>query len=1143
MLHAHPPLSNFPDTGADEADAVVFAPARLMLPEAPASEAGVVKVWSQPVEMLTYEPARPEPHPVFLEKRVYQGSSGKVYPLPVIDRVETTPVSRMWQAIHIENEWIRVMVLPEIGGRIHVAFDKRTGYDFIYRQNVIKPALVGLAGPWVSGGIEFNWPQHHRPATYMAVETAIERHADGSATIWCSDHDPMERMKGMHGICLQPGRAVMEVKVRLYNRTLDTRSFLWWANVATHAHEQYQSFFPHDVHFAADHAKRAMTSYPLSTGQYYGIDYGARVDHGVPENERPPHFIPDGSYPPNDLGWYANIPVPTSYMIANSAGDFSGGYDHKRQAGTVAIADHHTQPGKKQWTWGNHDFGYAWDRSLTDNDGPYVELMVGAYTDNQPDFSFLAPGETKSFSQYWYPIAEIGVPDLATLEGAIRVEGSQDGLRVHLQTTADHSAASVRVSQRGETAGLWEGPLSAETPLHHEFHPGALDRDYVVTVESAGHTLLRYAPGEIVPAEPPAVAEEPPAPADVAGSDELYLTGLHLEQYRHPTRSPELYWLEALRRDAGDSRCNHAMGRLYLRRGEFAQAESYLRAAVERMRRRNPNPYDGEPLYNLGLTLLYLDRESEAYDAFYKSTWNAAWVSAGYHRLAEIDCRRGDWTLALDHLRRSLARDTENLGALNLRALVLRKLQRDAEATQELEAIASLDVLDVVHRYLRDGAVPQDGQQSLDLCFDLLRAGFVQEAESLVAAAIPQVRAADAPDGSATMLLYLQAHIARLLGQDAAGAALDAAAADPMYVFPHRLEEMLLLQEAVRANPADAHANLFLGNLLYDKRRHEEAMTHWRQAVELDGSLTTAWRNLAVGEFNVHHNAEAALAAFSRARMCDPQDVRLLYEFDQLLKRLGRSPRERLRRLEEQWELVSLRDDLSVEAASLLSSTGRPQEALNLLLSRQFQPWEGGEGATLVQYMRAHLLLAVDCLEVGDEAFAREHLLRAFDPPPSLAEGRHVLMNTSKYHYWLGVAMEQAEAAGADAEWERAAAERRDFEQMEVKGVSEATYWSAAALRRLGREVEAEERFGKILDYAEDLERKPATIDFFATSLPTMLLFEEDLAAGQKTTAMFLKAQAKIGLAHDEGKSLLQSVLERDPSHTGALDMLRLMGR
>ncbi len=190
------------------------------------------------------------------------------------------------------------MVLPEIGGRIHIGLDKTNGYNFFYRQNVIKPALVGLAGPWISGGVEFNWPQHHRPATFMPVSFDIEEHEDGSKTIWCSDHDPMNRMKGMHGVCLYPDRAYVEVKVRLYNRTPLVQTFLWWANVATHVHERYQSFFPPDVHHVADHAKRAMSEFPLCQGRYYGVDYAARARCGVPQEEMPKAFVPPGGLCP-----------------------------------------------------------------------------------------------------------------------------------------------------------------------------------------------------------------------------------------------------------------------------------------------------------------------------------------------------------------------------------------------------------------------------------------------------------------------------------------------------------------------------------------------------------------------------------------------------------------------------------------------------------------------------------------------------------------------------------------------------------------------------------------------------------------------------------------------------------------------------
>lgn len=1113
------------------------ASAKLELPQAPASECGPVKAWTQPVEMLTYQPANPDPNPLFLEKRVYQGSSGKVYPLPVIDYVETQPEMHSWQAVHLENEFLRLMVMPEIGGRIHVGLDKRTGYDFFYRQNVIKPALVGLAGPWISGGVEFNWPQHHRPGTFMPVEVAIEREADGSVTIWCSDHDPMARMKGMHGICLRPGKAYVEVKVRLYNRTEDTQTFLWWANVATRVHEKYQSFFPHDVRFAADHAKRAVTEYPLSQGQYYGVDYGERARTGVPAHERPRQFVPDGSYPANDLAWYANIPVPTSYMIVGSKGDFFGGYDHKAKAGTVAIANHHISPGKKQWTWGNHEFGYAWDRNLTDADGPYVELMSGAYTDNQPDFSFLAPGETKAFSQFWYPISSIGVPDLASVDGALRVETCEGRVAVHLQMTSERLGSSVVLRTNGTELARWVGDLVPETPVHLRFDMDVPVNALEVGVEQQGNVLLRYAPAEIIPVDKPEVATEPSLPANVSSSDELYLNGLHLEQYRHPTRRPEVYWLEGIRRDSGDSRCNHALGRWHMRRGEFTKAEAYLRTAITRLTRRNPNPSDGEPYYNLGLTLQFQGRTAEAYDAFYKSTWNAAWRGPGYHRLSEIDASRGEWLKALDHIERSVRAEAENLNALNLNVIALRRVGRREEASALLTTIRAIDPLDVTSRYLLSGEVAGDAQQQLDLGFDLARAGLLEEALAVLSQDRPS-----GPDGGATMRLYLKAELLRRLNRpsDAADAWKQAAAADPTYVFPSRLAEMVLLETAIGENPADARALYYLGNLLYDRRRHQEAIAMWERAARLDPRFATTWRNLGFAYFNVAHDGERAQQAFARARELAPDDARILYEQDQLLKRIGVSLAERLATLTANQSLVERRDDLSVELASLLNSTGEPERALALLLSRNFGPWEGGEGQVLGQYIRANVLLAQRELGRGRADKAVKRLEAAENPPANLSEAKHLLLNVSMIDYWLGEALSACgKHERAIQRWERAAAQKGDFQQMQVQFISETTYWSALSLRRLGREDEASELLRAIDDHASEFEQQTPRIDYFATSLPAMLLFDENLKGRQDITARFLHAQAQLGLGHvQEARLLVEEVLAKDHGHTGAIDLL-----
>ncbi len=1118
---------------------------------ASASSFAPVQVSHDDVIFPTYSPAAPDRNPMFLEKRVYQGSSGKVYPLPVIDRIAEKPEPRAWKAVRLENAFVRLLILPELGGRIHVGHDKTNGYDFFYRQDVIKPALVGLAGPWISGGVEFNWPQHHRPSTFMPADAHVERHPDGAVTVWLSEHDPMARMKGMHGVTLYPDRAYIELRARVFNRTPQVQTFLWWANVATRVHDRYQSFFPRDVSYVADHAKRAMSRFPRAEGRYYGVDYPARAKTRGASSGHSSFDISHSPFPrprADDLSWYANIPVPTSYMAMGSSEDFFGGYDHAAEAGLVHVASHHISPGKKQWTWGNHAFGHAWDRNLTDPDAtgdhaPYIELMAGVYTDNQPDFSFLQPSETKTWSQYWYPIQKIGPAHQANLHAAVSLHVGEGLARVGVSPARPLPGALVTLSHRDKVLARFPRDLAPGAPLVETVRlpRGASETDLVLQVlDSEGRELLAYRPRALEPGKVPPAATEPPLPADVLGNDELYLIGLHLEQYRHATRHPEGYWREALRRDPGDARCRAALGKWHLRRGEFADAERHLRAAIDRLTVRNPNPYDGEPHYQLGLVLRYQGRDTEAYAAFYKATWNQAWAGAGYHALAEIDSARGDWESALAHLGHALRHAADNLRALALRILVLRRLGRAAEADAALAAARALDPLDAWTRHLAEGDFPFDAQIRLDIAHDYARAGFHAEALALLAAA-PAAPAGPADLGTAPLLAYTAAWFCHQSGDKAARRRQLAAAraASPDYCFPARLEEILVLESALEADPADGRAALYLGHLLYDRRRHTEALARWRDATRHDPSNAVAWRCLGLGAFNVLKKPALARAAYEKAFRASPADARLLYERDQLWKRLGLAPARRLRELEKHPALVSARDDLSVELCALHNQTGRPEKALPIVSGRRFQPWEGGEGQALGQHVRTHQLLARRALAAGDAAEAVRLLEAALSAPENLGEANHLLANQSDVRLALGDALAAAGRADeAEGQWRSAAGFKGDFQGMSVRAYSEITYYSALALRRLGKESAAEKLLRALLAHAKALAKAEAQIDYFATSLPTMLLFEDDLQARQLTTALFLEAQALLGLGRKKrAATLLRTVLKRDPNHALAADL------
>lgn len=1013
---------------------------RLRLPDAPPALAsrldeGAAIAWSDAVTIASYEAGEPDSYPMFLDRRVYQGSSGRVYPIPFIDRVETEAVPRSWQAIHLENRWIRVMVLPELGGRIHVGFDKTNGYDFFYRNNVIKPALVGLAGPWVSGGVEFNWPQHHRPATFLPVDAEIEEHADGAVTVWCSDHDPFTRMKGMHGIRLRPDRATVELVVRLHNRTSEPQTFLWWANVAARVHDDYQSFFPTDVRYVADHARRAITAFPAADRPYYGVDYPARaVDGG------------------DRLDFYRNIPAPTSYMVTDTVDDFFGGYDHRAQGGFVHVADRHIAPGKKQWTWGNAPFGHAWDRLLTDEDGPYVELMAGAYTDNQPDFSWLEPGETKSFTQVWFPIQQIGPAHQATSDAALRLDVEEGIVSLGVCVTAVRPRTRIRVASddrvlSDEVVDLEPGaPYLSRVPAH-----GIAAEDVEVSVVQDGTELIRWRPRPVSRGTEPWVATEPAAPEQVETIDELHLTAVHLAQYRHPTRSPLPYWQEALRRDPGDSRSNLAVADDAYRRADYATAEAHARRALERLTARNANPRDGEASYLLGLILLRRGRGQEAVDALAKAAWDRRWIAAAHVERARLDARGARWTEALEHARTALAAQADDSRARVVRVLALRAVGRDEEAATALSEWIASDRLDQVARRLAGLPGSRDPRTLVDVALELAAAGDDGEALDLLAtaASLPTT-----PAGNVRPMAHY--HRAAILDRRARPAeahrAREAArAADASRCFPAGLDDHDALRAALAADPSDGRAAALLGMLLFDRGRGTEALELWRAAI--DGGLQDAvtYRNAAIAAFNVSGDARQALDWYARALELDP-GARLLYERDQLLSRLGAATGERLRHLDPVRPEVLRRDDLTVEYCRLLVRAGRPIEAFAIMETRAFAPWEGGEGLTIAAWEEAALALSAAARERGDLAAAEGFARRAIEIPPTLGEARHPLTDTRELHERLARILEEA-GRGKEAAEVRTAAVVSDVPPIAA-------------------------------------EAADGSVDYFATSLPDLLLFD-----------------------------------------------------
>ena len=934
-----------------------------------------VRIWEESITIPTYGVGKPEKNPMFLEKRVYQGSSGAVYPNAVIEKINDHKEDQIYQAVFLENQYLKIMVLPQLGGRVQMAFDKVKNRHFVYYNQVIKPALVGLTGPWISGGIEFNWPQHHRPSTFEPVDFTTESHADGSKTVWVSEVERMFGTKGMAGFRLHPGKAYLEIQGVLYNRTDVPQTFLWWSNPAVKVNDEYQSVFPPDVHAVFDHGRRDVSAFPIAKGTYYKVDYS----------------------PGTDISQYKNIPVPTSYMAVSSKYDFVGGYEHDSRGGILHVANHHLSPGKKQWTWGNGEFGYAWDRNLTDEDGPYIELMTGVFTDNQPDFSWIMPNEERTFVQYFMPYSEIGLVKNATKEAAVNLEFTENEVRLSVYTTAAYPGAIVRLTDAGQVIFEQRVALSPETPfLHTVARPVSQPTAVRLSAATAeGVELVAYQPDDhsAEPATPdPAIAAK--IPADVENNEQLYLTGLHIEQYRHATYSATVYYEEALRRDPNDSRCNNALGLWYFKHGQFAKAEPYFQRAIQTLTARNPNPYDGEAYYNLGLCLTKLARNDEAFDAFFKATWNATWQDTGFLELARLATRRGNYQQALELVERSLVRNWHGHSARHLKVALLRKTGRTQEALQLIDDTLAIDKFHfgcLFERLLIEqgkdeanwmplqsgkiwGGVQSSGlkaQQTLnnlmrqyvhnylEYALDYSRAGLYNEAAQLLLELVvskPIIY---------PMVYYFLAFFYDRQGQAERSQSYlkKATEASSDFVFPNRLDELIILQwAATESGYNHARTWYYLGNFWYSNQQYPEAIDAWERSTALDDTFPTVLRNLSLAYQNKLQRSDDALRMLERAFALDTSDVRVLMELDQLAKKLNHAPAGRLARLEQYGIATEQRDDLYLERITLYNQLGQYQTARALLAVRQFHPWEGGEGKVVGQYLISHIELAKQAL-------------------------------------------------------------------------------------------------------------------------------------------------------------------------------------
>lgn len=1036
------------------------------------------KVYEKIMTIPTYGVGIEEKNPMFFEKRVYQGSSGRVYPYPVIEKIYDEKQDKEYNAVILENDWLYVIVLPEIGGRIYTAYDKTNGYDFVYHNKVIKPALVGLLGPWISGGIEFNWPQHHRPTTFKSVNYQIKNYFDGSASVIVGESEAMFGLKHTTEIKLYADKSYIEIKTDVYNRGNTPETFLWWANPAFRVNDDTATIMPLDVTAVMDHGKRAVSTFPIAHGEYYKMDYSSGVD----------------------ISRYKNIPVPTSFMAYKSDFDFVGGYDYGRKAGLLHVADHHVAPGKKQWTWGSGDFGIAWDRNLTDEDGPYVELMTGCFTDNQPDFTYIRPQETKSFTQYFLPYHEIGKVINADKNICFGIENGK--LIVY-----SSAKVNTHITVKEGNKSLYDDTIKFNPTESLELVTIKNTDSVEIIVEYNGKTV-RFNKDMVNKFDIPSPATPCPSPEDCKTNEELYLYGLHIEQYRHATRLPEVYYLEGLKRDESDIRINNAYGMLLMRRGQIKESIPYFERAIAKSIIKNPNPRDTEPYFNCGMAYFMTGEIDKAYDLLYKCVWGNTKAEA-YYYMSVIEYLRGNRDIAIEHGENAISIQGKNTRAYNTLGRIYRDMGDEERALTRFRRAIDIDALDVTARY----EIGESGALRNVTASEMRVIAVDYIAERRYAKLIDILTKWTKESGKSDSLVELYIGYAEmLLGNNASDRI---ARAKDIYAdnisFANSLADIQVLS-AMYDKYRDWFIAYQLGNLFYDKRNYEKAAEYWLESTKSDSKFPTARRNLALYYFNKKRDHIKALKFMKDAFKLDRQDSRVLLELFQLYGLTGKSKQEQYKLLNNNLSAVEARDDLYLEYLTLLAENGEYNSAFDKLMSRKFHPWEGGEGKVTKLYKILNIAQAKEADEKGDCSLASDCYSRCFNYPENLGEGKLILDYDNDICYMLG---ELYEKYGDE---DRA----KEYYQLATRGKTEIAdniyyndnpieyvYYIALANKKLGNIDKANEIKDAFMNYYTKHVGEKAVIDYFAVSLPDMLIWEQNLDEKNKCFLENLKALAE----------------------------------
>jgi len=904
-----------------------------------------------------------------------------IYPYPLLDELSRRKVPRTYRTMILENDFLRVTVLPELGGHVHSVYDKAAGREMFYVNHVIKPGLIGLRGAWISGGIEFNTgPQRHTVTAVSPVSCRFVEFEDGSKGIAIGTTERVFRTRWVVVLRLRPGRRFLEERIRIANVTPYLQPYYFWNCTAVPNTDGMRFLYPMKI--GTDHAGTTFYNWP--------------VDHGV------------------DLSWSKNYRKPTGIFAYECNQDFFGSYDFSEDYGIVAYADHYQAPGKKAWTWGRGEDGIRAMATLTDDGSWYNEVQTGPLR-TQADYGILEPHHVLCWNEWWYPVHSLQGYVFANRDVAFNVIERGSGafeIRVIGTGTWSNCILTLSKGRRKAERTIEVSPRSPTVLRFGQQEPGG-GPPYTIELKSPEGVLASFTyPLELkTPRIPGGTKEEEEEPRTAS---RWWVNGVKADKQAKVPEARRCF-LEALAADPDWYPAHLSLAVLDLESGLAEAAIPHLKAVLA------VDPDNGPAHFWLAQAALELgDTDKVLTHAFqavrYKATCALGWALAG-----EAALRLHQWSKAVDRLARAAYEDLQDTAVWNLYAFALAKAgdarrarwaSLRALAEDPLDPVATLVLADPAwitsdgrsvpgkkppERFL---AEPQTVLEIAALCASL----------NMPAAGLSLLKWTSlAPGAKATPITYLYAAVfaSRLgLRSESSGYLSRAKKLSPDYVFPHRLETLRILEEVERLDPDDWRPHYYAGCLLLRYYRKEEAVKEWRKALELGGSYSVLYRNLGLVKWKLEGDPGGAIPLYEKALKARPEDLTLYRDLARLYQSVNRWG-DALAVLECTLKFKRYRSDVIELLARTYFHEKKYEKAAALLDTYEFHAWEGQHSMHDV-YVDVHMELGKLALKRKALERAVSEFKRALDYPENLGVGRPESAKPARQYLWLGKAYQEA---------------------------------------------------------------------------------------------------------------------------------------